>query len=123
MIVTGYLHPRYAESLCEFGEPLHLPRSGGWLLMRRVDSNRADAMSAYPLFACLDWKSLKSDIDQLAKSLVSVVVVTDPFGDYDEALLRESFCDLQPPLSHTMPAIYAVRSIAPSRSTICAMLV
>jgi hypothetical protein len=96
-LVTGYLHPKYAESLCEFGEPLHLPRSGGWLLIRRIDGNQADAMSAYPLFACLDWKSLKSDFDQLSKSLVSVVVVTDPFGEYDEPLLRDTFGDLATP--------------------------
>ena len=97
MNVTGYLHPRYAESLCEFGEPLHLPKSSGWLLMRRVGGNQADAMSTYPLFACLDWKSLKSDFDQLSKSLVSVVVVTDPFGEYDEPLLRDTFGDLATP--------------------------
>jgi Acetyltransferase (GNAT) domain len=97
MVVTGYLHPSYVESLCEFGEPLHLPKSGGWLLTRQVDGDQADAMSAYPLFACLDWKSLKSDFDQLGKSLVSVVVVTDPFGEYDEALLRDSFGDLATP--------------------------
>ena len=86
MFVTGYLHPRYAESLSEFGEPLHLPKSGGWLLRRKVDSNHADAMSAYPLFACMDWKSLKSDFDQFGKSLVSIVVVTDPFGDVRRGL-------------------------------------
>ena len=95
--MTGYLHPQYAESLCEFGEPLQLPKSGGWLLTRRVDGVQADAMSAYPLFACLDWKSLKSDFNQLSKSLVSVVVVTDPFGEYDEPLLRDCFGDLVAP--------------------------
>ena len=97
VIVTGYLHQRYAESLCEFGEPLHLPKSGGWLLMRGIDGNKADAMSTYPLFACLDWKSLKHDFDQLGKSLVSIVVVTDPFGEYDEPLLSESFGNLAMP--------------------------
>jgi len=97
VIMTGYVHPKYAESLCEFGEPLHLPKSGGWLLMRRLDSNRGEAMSTYPLFACLDWKSLKSDFDQLGQSLVSVVVVTDPFGEYDEPLLLDSFGDLAMP--------------------------
>ena len=113
-LVTGYLHPRYAESLCEFGQPLNLPKSGGWLLMRRVDGNQADAMSTYPLFACLDWKSLKSDFSQLSKSLVSVVVVTDPFGDYDEPLLRDSFGDLTMPFkSH-----YACDLRCPLDSTI-----
>ena len=76
---------------------MHLPKSGGWLLTRRIDRDQADAMTAYPLFACLDWRSLKSDFDQLGKSLVSIVLVTDPFGEYDEALLSDSFGDLVTP--------------------------
>jgi hypothetical protein len=95
--VTGYLHPEYAKSLAEFGAPLHLPKSGGWLLRRDVDGSQADAMGTYPLFACSDWKSLPCDLSQLSKSLVSVIVVTDPFGDYDERLLRDCFPDLVTP--------------------------
>jgi hypothetical protein len=95
--VTGYLHPDYAQSLSEFGEPLHLPKSGGWLLKRHVEGTHCDAMGAYPLFACQDWKSLKCDFNQLGKSLVSVVVVTDPFGEYDETCLRDCFGDLVTP--------------------------
>ena len=76
---------------------MQLPKSGGWLLMRTIDGARLDAMGTYPLFACPDWKSLKCDFNQLGKSLVSVVVVTDPFGEYDEALLRDSFGDLVTP--------------------------
>jgi hypothetical protein len=95
--VTGYLHPDYAESLSEFGAPLLLPKSGGWLLRRQVESTQADAMGTYPLFACLDWKSLQCDFNQLGESLVSVVVVTDPFGEYNEPLLRDCFGDLVTP--------------------------
>jgi Acetyltransferase (GNAT) domain len=91
--VTGYLHPDYAKSLSEFGAPLQLPKSGGWLLKRTIDGADVDAMGTYPLFACSDWKSLKCDFNQLGKSLVSVVVVTDPFGEYDEPLLRDCFGD------------------------------
>jgi hypothetical protein len=91
--VTGYLHPDYAKSLSEFGAPLQLPKSGGWLLKRTIDGADVDAMGTYPLFACSDWKSLKYDFNQLGKSLVSVVVVTDPFGEYDESLLRDCFGD------------------------------
>jgi hypothetical protein len=58
---------------------------------------QTDAMGTYPLFACSDWKRLKCDFQQLGNSLVSVVVVTDPFGDYDEALLRDCFGDLVTP--------------------------
>jgi hypothetical protein len=34
--VTGYAHRSYVESLAEFGEPLELPLSRGWLLSRPV---------------------------------------------------------------------------------------
>lgn len=51
-------------------------------------------MGTYPLFACSDWKSLKCDLTQIGESLVSVIVVTDPFGDYDETLLHDCFGDL-----------------------------
>jgi hypothetical protein len=95
--VIGYLHPQYAASLSEFGEPMQLPTSGGWLLKRPVDSSRADAMGTYPLFTCEDWKSLQRDFNQLGRSLVSIVAVTDPFGDYDETLLRDCFGDLVMP--------------------------
>jgi hypothetical protein len=95
--MTGYLHPDYAQSLSEFGEPLPLPKSGSWLLKRTIDGTQADAMGAYPLFACCDWKSLKCDFTQVGESLVSVLVVTDPFGEYDEALLHDCFGDLVTP--------------------------
>jgi hypothetical protein len=92
---SGYLHESYARSLSEVGSPLALPRSGGWLLKRRVPlSGAEDAMGCYPLFACRDWSQLGADIEALPDSLVSITVVTDPFGDYDEALLRSSFVDL-----------------------------
>jgi hypothetical protein len=113
--VTGYLHPDYAKSLSEFGAPLQLPKSGGWLLKRIIDGADADAMGTYPLFACSDWKSLKCDLNQLGKSLVSVVVVTDPFGEYDESLLRDCFGDLVIPFkSHFLNDL-----TCPPESAIC----
>jgi hypothetical protein len=96
-LVTGYLHSDYAESFSEFGAPLRLPKSGGWLLKRFVDGVHADAMGTYPLFTCSDWKSLKYDFNQLGNSLVSAVVVTDPMGEYDEPFLRDCFGDLVTP--------------------------
>ncbi len=92
--MTGYLHPDYARSLSEFGQPLRLPKSGGWLLKRTIDHTQTDAMGTYPLFACSDWKALKCDFNQVGESLVSVIVVTDPFGEYDEILLRDCFGDV-----------------------------
>jgi hypothetical protein len=48
-------------------------------------------MGAYPLFACRRWRSLAADLEKLENRLVSVALVTDPFGDWDEAMLREAF--------------------------------
>ena len=113
--MTGYLHPDYAKSLSEFGAPLQLPESGGWLLKRAIDGVEVDAMGTYPLFACSDWNSLKCDFDQVGKSLVSVVVVTDPFGEYDESLLRDCFGHLVIPFkSHFLNDLSC-----PPESAIC----
>lgn len=90
--MTGYLHPEYAASLAEFGQPMELPHSGGWLLKRQIPgTNLFDAMGCYPLFCCPDWRGLKEDLWGLRKELVSVCVVTNPFGAYDQHLLRETF--------------------------------
>jgi hypothetical protein len=89
---AGYTHPDYVASLAEFGEPLHLPGSGGWLLRRRIGaSDLCDAMGPYPLFFCRDWNRLGSDLAALADELVSVVVVTDPFAGCTEDVLSVTF--------------------------------
>ena len=90
--LTGYRHPAYVAALGEFGTPRALPRSAGWLLERAVPGGpHRDAMGCYPLFSCLDWPGLKADVDALASDLVAVSLVTDPFGRYDEATLRDCF--------------------------------
>ena len=96
--MSGYLHPAYAASLSEFGEPFSLPRCGGWLLKRTIpNTSLADAMGCYPLFACEDWSQLRHDLEELSHDLVAIFLVTDPFGDFDEAYLRECFPDLVKP--------------------------
>ena len=90
--MTGYLHPGYAESLAEFGTPCPLTRCGGYLLVRQIpDTDCQDAMGCYPLFCCHDWTRLREDLEELRDRLVSVTLVTDPFGNYDEQLLRKTF--------------------------------
>jgi hypothetical protein len=55
-------------------------------------------MGCYPLFVCGNWAELHLDLEAVAAAdLVSVALVTDPFGDYDEAYLRECFPDLVRP--------------------------
>jgi len=96
--VAGYAHDAYADSLSEFGSPLRLSRSGGWLLKREIpETNAHDAMGCYPLFACQNWGGLREDIDSLDEEVVAISVVTDPLGKYSEPYLRECFRDLMVP--------------------------
>lgn len=77
----GYLHARYAESLSEFGAPLQLVGSEGWLLRREIErSQSSDAANPYPLFLCVDWSRLTSDLQSLGDDIVSVTLVSDPFA-------------------------------------------
>jgi hypothetical protein len=90
--LLGYLNPQYAASLGEFGSPRELPNAGGWLLERHIlDSPYRDAMGCYPLFCCQNWDALKTDLATHCENLVSVALVTDPFGEYAAADLKRSF--------------------------------
>jgi hypothetical protein len=96
--LTGYLHPRYARSYHEFGTPRRLPRCGGWVLERLIPGfGENDAMGCYPLFSCPHWSALHADLDELEGELVSLTLVTDPFGEYEEPYLRRCFPDLVVP--------------------------
>ena len=50
-----------------------------------------DGLGCYPIFTCQDWSQIESDLDAMTNDLVSLVLVTDPFGDYDLAHLRRCF--------------------------------
>lgn len=90
--LTGYLHPDYAKSLAEFGILRELSRSGSWILVRQIPGlPYHDAMGCYPLFCCQDWSKLHLDLEEIGTDLVSLSLVADPFGDYDEAYLRQCF--------------------------------
>lgn len=97
-VPAGYQHPSYALSMATYGEPFRLPRSGGWLLKRPISTTvYHDAMGCYPIFSCLDWQQLSSDLVDLDQSIVALSLVADPFGNHDEALLRRCFPDLMRP--------------------------
>jgi len=97
----GYADGAYAAAFGEFGRPTSLPGSGGWLLERPVPGTAdRDAMGPYPLFACQDWTALGKDLDALRDRLVSVTLVADPFGQYHESLLRETFDRVRPFKNH-----------------------
>jgi len=92
--VTGYAHPDYCASLAAFGEPRWLAKSRGWVLERPIGSGSdRDAMGCYPLFACEDWSGLRADLTTLGSEVVSLSLVTDPFGSFEIDELRACFPD------------------------------
>jgi len=97
----GYLHRAYAESFAEFGRARELPAAGGWILERVIPhTDLTDAMGCYPVFACQDWRGLETDLPRLADDLVSLTIVTDPFGGVTEDGLRRAFDVVTPYKCH-----------------------
>jgi hypothetical protein len=93
--MNGYLSPLYAESLAEFGAPLHLPQSDGWLLARPIpETVEQDAVGCYPLFKCGNWSALASDLELLATRIIAVSLVVDPFASVDARALQGCFPDV-----------------------------
>lgn len=94
-VASGYSHFSYVDSLSEYGSPFPLPGSGAWILQRAIPySFYSDGMGCYPLFSCPDWSKLESDLQGIGNDLVSLALVTDPFGDYDETFLSRCFPDV-----------------------------
>jgi hypothetical protein len=99
--LTGYAHPKYADSLAEFGVPRRLPRCKGWILQRPIPgSTHHDGMGCYPLFSCQDWSQIHSDLESLSAELVTLSFVADPFGEYDPIYLRGCLDVLTPFKKH-----------------------
>jgi len=49
-------------------------------------------MGCYPLFSCLDWSSLRADVQAISPNdLISLSLVADPFGDHTPEYLKECF--------------------------------
>ena len=92
---TGFLHPDYTASLTEVGVPRQLRRSGAWIIQRHIPGSlQLDAMGVYPMVLCRDWLGLAADLDEIAADVICIGLVTDPFGDYDEAYLHRCFPNL-----------------------------
>lgn len=108
--MKGFAHPDYAASLAEFGAPRALPNCEGWILERPIAGFRAnDAMGCYPLFACRDWTQLSRDLNALEDELVCLSMVSDPFGRYDETLLKDCFQKVIPFKEHYVADLTAPR--------------
>ena len=96
--MTGYLHQGYADSLSEFGSPVHLPHSRGWIMKRRIPGTiHHDAMGCYPIFMCRNWSRLHMDLADIGDQLLTLTLVADPFGSYDINYLQKCFKDLVKP--------------------------
>jgi hypothetical protein len=90
----GYLSRAYAKSLGHLGTPQYLKHARGWWIERPIRGfGASDGIGTYPLLCCENWSGLEADLQQLEGNLVSFAAVTDPFGDYDEALLHRCFRD------------------------------
>ncbi len=88
----GYSSAAYADSLAEFGEPRLLPASRAWVLERKIPGTEdRDAMGCYPLLTCQDWSALGADLDLLARDVVSLAAVPDPFAPLAVDDLRRHF--------------------------------
>jgi hypothetical protein len=100
---SGYLHPAYVDSLAEFGTPRSLPRCGGWILECDIPgAAHRDGRGCYPLFFCRDWSQLAADLADIGDGLVSVSLVTDPFGAFEPAELERSFDVVRPFKEHVV---------------------
>lgn len=92
--ITGYLHQNYAKALRFHGEPVFLKNCEGWILKRNIPNTvRFDGMGCYPLFCCRNWANLFLDMENLKEEIISLSIVTDPFGQYDKSLLEDTFHD------------------------------
>ena len=91
-MMPGYCHRQYAESFAEVGRPRELRHCGGWLIERAIPGTELrDGMGCYPLFDCRTWAGLPLDLSGLTETLVSVSLVTNPFGAVAEADLCRWF--------------------------------
>jgi hypothetical protein len=92
-VTFGYADETYAQSFAELGQPVRLEESDGWIIRRAIqDEPFFDAMGCYPLFSCLNWDNLHKDLDNLT-GIISLSLVTDPFGSYTADYLRSCFPD------------------------------
>ncbi len=96
--MEGYNHEDYAWSLKAFGTPRNLVHCGGWVLERPTPFGQyINSMGLYPFFVCDDWSKLPKDLSELCGEVISVSLVTDPFGEFELAMLQDCFQDVCKP--------------------------
>ncbi len=92
------MHSEYARSFYQFGVPVQLSESQGWIIKRAIAGTEFyDGMGCYPLFSCENWNGLENDLESLRGQLVSLSMVIDPFGAVDQPYLLKCFKDIAKP--------------------------
>ena len=81
MEITGYLHAGYPASLGSSAVRCRFKAQAAGCSIRVIQGTaQHDAVGPYPLFCCPRWPELGMDLARLDDRLVSIVLVTDPFG-------------------------------------------
>ncbi len=104
--LSGYCHSCYASSFCELGKPRELIACGGWIIERNIPgTSYFDGMGCYPLFTCKKWNKIHEDLLVIGADIVSVSMVTDPFGSFDRTYLEQNFNIVIPYKNHLVADI------------------
>lgn len=99
--MEGYAHPLYAEAFVEWGQPIYLNHSRGWLIKRSISGTVLfDAMGPYPLFFCEDWNALLDDFQEISSELVGVSLVISPFDSFPMEFFQQYFDIIKPYKDH-----------------------
>lgn len=81
--MSGYQTKHYAESLSDYGTPIYLPGSKGWILKQQIaNTDLFDARGIYPVFSCEHPEKLNLDFRELGNQIISLSFVTDPFSSF-----------------------------------------
>ena len=89
---AGYASEAFAKACQDYGRPRRLRSCGASVLLREIGGTPfIDAMGCYPLFACQHWDRLASDLEELERDCVSLVLVSDPFSPLDQSALETIF--------------------------------
>lgn len=110
--LSGYADPRYVTAFSEVGIPCALPRSGGWVLSRKIPGGHdRDAAGCYPLFTCARWSELHEDIEELrSNGFVSLTLVSDPFSAPGPESLGGTFGMVRPFKTHFVADLHRART-------------
>ena len=96
--MSGYKSKHYAQAFAHIGEIQHLSKSKSWVIERNIeDSQYSDVIGCYPLFSCSNWDKLSEDLQGFSNRAIAFSLVTDPFGDFNEADLKSTFPDVCKP--------------------------